>query len=231
MVRIPKIAKTFIRKAAFKPGRRVHTVRSGALSGWRLMLDLQHDTQVWRGVYEQDLQSWLVDRVKPGAVCIDVGAAEGVFTVLMSKLAGTAGHIFAFEPGNRGEQIHENLELNRQYPLAKVEVIQAFAGAPDAPAAPGTGIATVSVDQLLLDRKIDRLDVVKIDVDGGEVNVLEGLRGSLAKYHPHLTIEVHSPELLKGVLNEVEPLGYKMRLVEAPPHEHRPIGFNPTLFS
>jgi precorrin-6B methylase 2 len=231
MMRVPKIIKPLVRRLFLKPGLRPHTVRGGALAGSRLMLNLHHDTQVWRGVYEQDLQSWLVEKVKPGAVCIDIGAAEGVFTVLMSKLAGTTGQVFAFEPGERGQQIQENLDLNTQHPRSKVEIIQAFAGRADAPSASAGGSPTIGVDQLLAARQINRLDVVKIDVDGGEVEVLEGLTDSLAKYHPQLTIEVHSPELLGDVLKIIEPLGYKMRLVEPPPHEHRPIPFNPTLFS
>jgi FkbM family methyltransferase len=231
MLRVPNTIKPLVRTLFLKPGLRARTVRGGALAGWRLMIDLHEDTQVWRGVYEQELQSWLVEKVKAGAVCLDVGAAEGVFTVLMSKLAGPTGQVFAFEPSARGERIQENLELNKQYSKSKVEIIHAFAGRSDAPVESADGIPTVGIDQLLAARGIKHLDVVKIDVDGGELNVLEGLRSSLMQHHPHLTVEVHSPELLEGVLKFVEPLGYTMRLAEPAPHEYRPIGFNPALFS
>ncbi len=195
------------------------------------MLDLHEDTQIWRGIYEQDLQAWLTEKVKPGAVCIDIGAAEGVFTVLMAKLAGPSGRVFAFEPSSRGVQIQENLDLNPREQRAPVEIIHAFAGRDDQPADSPGAPPTVGTDRLLASRQVERLDVVKIDVDGGEVDVLNGLIDTLTKYHPQLTIEVHSPELLKGVLAILEPIGYKMRRVEPPAHEHRPIPFNPTLFS
>lgn len=231
MIQVPELLKPLIRRIFFRPGLRPRQLRNGALAGCQFMLDLRHDTQVWRGVYEQDLQAWLIKNVKPGDVCIDIGGAEGFFTLLMAKLAGPTGRVLSFEPSSRGDQIRQNLELNSNLPLAPVEIIRGFAGRTDMAASTPDGIPTIGVDHYLASHQIGRVNVVKIDVDGGEIDVFDGMSATFAKHHPHLTVEVHSPELLEGVQNFLNPLNYKMRRVEPPPHEHRPIPFNPTLFS
>ena len=68
--------------------------------------DLRVDTQEWRGIYEQSLQQWLQQYVQPGAVCLDVGAAKGYFSLLMAKLAGPSGYVYAFEPSPINEFIN-----------------------------------------------------------------------------------------------------------------------------
>jgi FkbM family methyltransferase len=228
---VPEPLKKVIRNVLFRRGRRPYTLRGGALKGYRFMLDLHADTQVWRGIYEKDLQAWLQKCVKPGAVCLDIGGAEGFFTLQMAALAGANGRVITFEPSDRGVQISQNLKLNEDRGLAKVEILRAYAGRAEAPVEPNGPVPTIGVDHWLAEHGVGKIDVVKIDVDGGEIDVVQGMSQTLQKYHPHLTIEIHSPELLVGVMALIEPMGYKMKRVEPPPHEHRPIPFNPTLYS
>lgn len=215
-------------KTCFLPrGMRPRTIRGGALRGLEFHLDLQRDTQIWRGIYEQALQQWLCERVKPTSICFDVGAAEGWGTLLMATLA-PQGRVFAFEPSSRGEWIEKNLLLNTGTPQAEV-VLEAIA------VGTGTGVddfgnRCVSLDGYCEQEGIGRLDVLKIDVDGPELEVLEGAEQTIGRHRPTLCVEAHSRELCEAVLSRLYEAGYRVRVVDPPPHEHRPLDYNPLIF-
>jgi len=217
--------KTRIRNLLLPKGRRPWTVRGGRLKGMRLMLDLHLGTQPWRGVYETRLQEWLVEYARPGDCCLDIGAAEGHFTLLMGKLVGPTGVVFAFEPTPAVRSIQENFDLNPAVSLAKLHVLHAFV------TANAGAEKSVCIDQMIAQRKISRVDVVKIDVDGAEVDVLESMKRALAEFHPHLFIEVHSKELLAQVESITQKLGYSMTLEMPPKYERRLIAFNAFYYS
>jgi len=56
----------------------------GPMKGMVAYFDFVRDTQTWRGIYEVAQMDWLIKAIKPGAVCVDIGAAEGYFTALTS---------------------------------------------------------------------------------------------------------------------------------------------------
>lgn len=75
--------------------------------------------------------------------------------------------------------------------------------------------------------KIAAVNIVKIDVDGGEMDVLNGMVRTLERFHPHLFIETHSHELQSQVAEVTKQLGYFMRLEMPAAHELRPaLDFN-----
>jgi hypothetical protein len=71
----------------------------------------------------------------------------------------------------------------------------------------GTGplIELASIDQILLGRKVD---VIKIDVEGHELEVLRGARQSLEAHHPALIIESLAKESFAELVGILGPLGY-----------------------
>jgi len=220
--------KGVVKELLFRPGEQERTVLAGALKGLRFRFDLRHDTQAWRGVYEQLLQRWLTEHVAPGSTCLDIGAADGYFTLLMAKLAGPNGAVHAFEPSALCERITDNVEINRaNYALAPVSVYKQFVTANAAPQRPNE----VTLDEVVYDAPLKRCDVIKIDVDGAEADVLRGAHRTLEHFHPHLFVEVHSRDLLTQVQQIVSGYGYTLHIEDAAPHEHRPIEYNAFLFS
>jgi hypothetical protein len=159
-------------------------------------------------------------------VCVDIGAAEGYFTLLMAREAGTTGHIIAFEPSDRREYMQRAYDLNSAAGLSRLTIVTEFAIGPNTVDFPG-----ITFDDYAAKAGISRVDVVKIDVDGGEMDVLEGMRGTLERFHPHISVELHSPELHARVATFLAGLGYKMTLVDPPAYEYRPIPFNKFFFS
>jgi len=220
--------KGTIKTLLFGSGEQERTVLAGALKGLRFCFDLRQDTQMWRGVYERPLQQWLREHVEPGSTCLDVGAAAGYFTVLMAKLAGSDGAVYAFEPSELCERITYHVELNkRSYTLAPVSAYKRFVVAQSDRSDP----SSVSVDDIVQDASLNRVDIIKIDVDGAEADVLRGAHRTLERFHPHLCVEVHSRDLLDEVQHIGSRYGYTFRLEDADPHEYRPIEYNAFLFS
>lgn len=209
-------------------GTRPYTIRGGALKGTKFYFDLQQDTQVWRGIYEQALQAWLAREVQPDAVCIDVGAAEGCATLLMARLA-YQGHVHAFEPSERGAWIPKNLQLSADVALAEVNVHHVFVGAQSG--TDGDGRRHLRLDDYVFNEQMERIDVVKIDVDGPELDVLDGAAELLARFRPAVCVEAHSHALCQGVVERLRSAGYAVRVVDPPPHEFRPLEYNPTVFT
>ena len=149
---------------------------------------------------DRALTSTLRAYLRLGMVVLDVGANTGLYTSIAAACVGPAGRVFAFEPiPYLARRVRENAELNR---LTNVEVIEAAIGAEvgrsdlHLSAAGGDGWAslyawnwsgpeTLSVPVLALDdwleaASIERVDLVKIDVEGAEHDVLRGAVRSLA---------------------------------------------------
>lgn len=121
--------KHVVKRLLFRPGMHKYRIRGGALSGLWFEFDLRHDTQAWRGIYEQPLQKWLTTYVKPGDTCLDIGGADGYFALLMAKLSGPQGQVHSFEPSEKIEHIQQNFTLNQGVPLAPLTRYETFVGA------------------------------------------------------------------------------------------------------
>lgn len=222
-----EVAKKTLKHLLFRPGLRPYCIRGGALKGLSFEFDLHQDTQAWRGVYEEPLQKWLTRYIKAGDTCLDIGGADGYFALLMAKLSGVEGHVHAFEPSEKTEHIRQNFALNAGMPLAHLHCYQDFVGAKD-----NAQTQTVSIDALLDVGKIEAVHVIKIDVDGGEVDALQGMSRTLEKFHPHLFIETHSYQLQEEVSEITRNLGYSMHLEMPAAYEHRPsLNFNAFYYS
>lgn len=158
--------------------------------------------------YEQDFQEAMLAAVRPGDVVWDIGANVGLYTCRFAELAGSGGHVYAFEPSP------QNLERLRQatsdYPQVTVMPIglgesdgesALLQGADDLGAtsrvvAPGIAGATEIVVRqgagLVASGEARSPTMAKIDTEGFELDVLRGIEPLLAELTFHtLCIEVH----------------------------------------
>ena len=173
-------------------------VDRGTLIGWSVH---------FFGAYEQEVRTEIRRSLQPGDVAIDVGANVGWHTLLMASCVGDAGRVFAFEPNpSTRERLEHAIAVNR---LSCVHVdARACADAPgprafDAPDAgdvwDGTGRLTsgsgnrsvlcTTLDDFAAERGIDRVALIKIDVEGWEPAVLQGAARLLATSRPALIFE------------------------------------------
>lgn len=153
--------------------------------------------------------------VQPGMVVADVGANIGLLTLIMAWAAGPGGKVIAFEP----EAIpRSNLEKMRHLNgLSWVEIRDQAVGAQAGQltfhvsdiighsslyALPETeGSREIQVEVVRLDAVVpaQRMDVVKIDVEGAELDVLAGMSGLIAKNKDLAIVAEFGPEHLKRV--------------------------------
>jgi FkbM family methyltransferase len=153
--------------------------------------------------FERLTRGLLLDALPAGGVLIDVGAHVGIVTLQAARRAGAAGHVHAVEPTpSNGDALIENLALNG---LDNVTVHRCAAGREPGSAVLhqmgltylnslvganpyGREAAAVEVPVRPLDDLVTgRVDAIKIDVEGAELDVLAGADRILAD-NPHLTL-------------------------------------------
>ena len=228
---------------------RVYTVRHGLARGLRRRGGLGFVPQVGaQSAEEQFLEKLSFD----GETVFDVGGYEGIFTLFFARRVGARGQVVTFEPNPRNfKKIAENVRLNG---FSHVQLRQVALGSqpgraslvfPADETARGsleTSIAdqirtekdvhTVDVEVDTLDRQIasglPSPDFVKLDVEGLERDVLEGMTTLLNHTRPRLYIEIHGADVqrkLENVTSVVEFLwkaGYSVQHVESGTHLRQP---------
>jgi FkbM family methyltransferase len=193
------------------------------------------------GTSEPLMQEALKRILHPGMCVYDVGANVGFVTILAAQLVGPNGRVVAFEPlAANARQIGHNAELNR---FTHVLVRQEALGNQDgqAPfrvsAESGWGklahLGSVRQETAIIEvpiRKLDditaggglpRPDLLKIDVEGAEVDVLGGSVETLRTARPFLLVELHGTNgkiaaLLSGLEYQVGVLGSNASMQESP---------------
>jgi FkbM family methyltransferase len=194
------------------------------------------------GTSEPAVQQVLSELVTPGMVVFDVGANVGFLTLIAARLVGGNGRVIAFEPVPRNAAcIARNLSLNR---FANVTVRTEALGATDgsAPfllsteptwgrlaslgsipcdAAGETSVTVRRLDGLLAREEVPPPDLIKIDVEGAELDVLVGAATALRLVRPILMIELHGTnaaiaEQLTTLNYRPAVLGQKGNVAESP---------------
>lgn len=176
-----------------------------------------HHTVYWFGrLYETQTVRFLEATLRSGGVYIDIGMNLGHFTTVGAERVGSQGRVIAFEPNPKlCEVVSEHF---RAQGLDQVEVRNCALGHENGsvtlsvPADTGSsyvseiterdveaGMDRISVPMRVGDEELGTLDgsdyVVKIDVEGAELEVLEGMRGLLAERVFAAQVEI-SPEWL-----------------------------------
>lgn len=163
-----------------------------------------------QGTVEIPVQEAISDLLETGDTFYDIGANVGFFSILASKIIGSTGAVYAFEPVPRNaSRVEKNACLNS---LNNVEVIKIavsnYCGQSELLLARHSGGAvlksagippdftgSIVVETSTLDAVMDREqlrppNLVKIDVEGAELDVLRGMIGTLRKYGPKIIVEV-----------------------------------------
>jgi FkbM family methyltransferase len=162
--------------------------------------------------YEPATITCLVEHLRPGQTFVDVGANHGYFTVVAARLVGPTGRVFAFEPNPPVfEQLSEHVARNRltnvtteRTALASRDgALELFVSA----CAGNSGLSSITpgshaftsgsldrdsrvqvrattFDRWRQERGLDRIDLMKIDVEGAETLVLQGMTETLASAPP-----------------------------------------------
>jgi FkbM family methyltransferase len=194
--------------------KRVEVTRDGLR--WRLDLDEGIDLSIYLfGAFEPSVVRRYRRLVSAGDVVVDIGANVGAHTLPLARAAGETGRVIAFEPtGWAFSKMRVNLGLNPDL-QARVTAEQALLVSPGQRTVPAaiysswplaassdlhplhrgrlmsTGEArAVTLDDYVADSGTERVDFVKIDVDGTEPEVLAGAAATVARHRPRIVIEM-----------------------------------------
>ena len=176
--------------------------------------------------------------IKTGMTVLDVGANVGYHTLLASRLVGKNGHVLSFEPDPSNLALLEkNIQANRcanvqVFPFAvgaaertvELNLCSSTAGAHSTAYVPEGGHDKITVRMVRLDDFLNpelQPNVVKMDIEGGEAQALEGMARILADSRlTTVFIECSPPILAKlgsspsNLLKKLERVGFSSRQLD-----------------
>lgn len=206
--------------------------------------------QTWTSLYlqyEYHMARAITDHLAPRGVFWDIGANIGLFSLLAARIVGPAGSVVAFEPSpDVFALLRENASRDRTiqclpYGVGNAEGMMSFAAQGTSSSSsfipevtelnlrnnPGQAIHQVDVRMRKLDMLLGELrapSVVKIDVEGFELEVLKGAERLLSEVRPILLMEIHPPQLhLSGgdekmLFSLLESYRYAWRIIDRNPN-------------
>jgi FkbM family methyltransferase len=176
----------------------------------------------WSSVYsryEPNIAGAIKAHLPRGGTFWDVGANVGLLSLFASKIAGPKGHIISFEPSpevlallRRNIEGETNIKV-LPYGIGNADTVRSFAMQGISSAASFVEEVTAINRSFLPDQPIEQVTVtmrkldtvlsdgalcpalVKVDVEGFELEVLKGADHLLSSIHPKLLIEIHPPQL------------------------------------
>ncbi|MBL8173315.1 MAG: FkbM family methyltransferase [Bryobacterales bacterium] len=190
----------------------------------------------WReGLTEPETRRVVADILKPGAVMFDVGAYVGQFSLVASRVAPEI-RIFAFEPT---PQVFAQMQRNiRRNGCKNTTCIQAaLSDSPGTaklfyypqshdqnslkaldPGARSVEVRVETVDSVIAQQRLNRLDLLKIDTEGNELAVLRGATTTLATLRPRLIVEISRHQRTYGysgreIAQLLQSKGYTIRRI------------------
>ena len=191
------------------------------LGGTRVEVTLGNDMSLClfvAGSFEPNEFAFLDRVTRPGMTFIDIGANEGLFSLFAARKVGAAGRVISAEPSSRERlRFERNLARNR---IGNVTVLPCAIGDAagtarlqiansghaghntlgaftydDVNAVDFENVPVETLDALAERLSIGSVDVVKIDVEGSELKVLQGAAGLLRRTRPIMLIEANEGAL------------------------------------
>ena len=155
------------------------------------------DQIIQYGCFEPFSTNIVKTLIHPGMTIIDVGANFGYYSCLFSKLVGSTGHVFCFEPTNYFRQrLVNNIYLNNyqnitvsEYALSDCHWVPDFDSSQDMNIT-NENISTITLDEFLSDKNIQKIDFIKVDIDGHELKFIKGAMYTISKYKPKILMEI-----------------------------------------
>ncbi len=241
-VRIAGMLYRFVRLVRTPTGApdRVRVKRRGI--HWDLDLREGIDLTIYlRGAFERDTLRALESLVRRGDTVLDIGANVGAHTLHLARLVGAEGRVIAFEPTDFAvAKLRANLEANPEL-APRVSLHQAFlvadsSGGPVAPvpaswpvdgtraddavtasrSMSASGARAMTLDSVMAASGDPVVHLIKMDVDGHELEVLAGARGLLERHSPVLVMELapfvfHPESKFDAMVELLSGLGYRFR--------------------
>jgi FkbM family methyltransferase len=165
-------------------------------------------TEYWS--YDQPDLQFVWNFLQPGMTFIDVGAYHGIYSVVASKRLGPHGNVIAFEPSARERRrLGLHLQMNRSDVSVEPYAVTSQSGSfrfftvvsgftsmnslvfpPTENPVRETSVPGISVDQYFATNRIANVDLMKLDIEGGELDAFRGARHMLEVVRPLIICEL-----------------------------------------
>jgi len=167
----------------------------------------------------EPINTQIISRIlKKGMTCLDIGGNIGYYVLLERQLVGDKGRIIAFEPLPRNYQyLQKNIQLQSVKNISAYnfacgdkegkatffinkksngcKVIAEGVAPPDPSLGTLTEVPIKILDPFIEELKLERVDFVRMDSEGYELHILKGLKKTLEKFKPIISIELHKRQL------------------------------------
>ena len=172
--------------------------------------------------------------VHPGDVIVDIGSNIGYYALMAEQLVGARGLVLAIEPETSNYYLLlRNIELNNaanilpyNYAIGDKNGVATFYLAEKSNihsmldaygSAKSTTVQSVTLKSLLDTAAIDKVNLIRMDVEGYETTIIPNILPLLAQWKPTLVLELHCDvvgyEALRQLLRSLASLGYKLHSV------------------
>jgi FkbM family methyltransferase len=199
-------------------------IKSGPLNGKRWIIT--SGVNFIKGTQELYKTEAFLKNFKKGEVFFDIGAHVGYFTAIAAVLNEGSGVVFAFEPRPMNTRFFKkHMRVNK---FQNVTLYEAAVGESEGEVNfdNGHGSATghvskngkyrvrqVSIDKMVKNGIIPSPGFIKIDVEGGEIEVLKGSKNVIATSRPKMIIATHNTECHNFVVDFLRKNQYSMEIL------------------
>jgi FkbM family methyltransferase len=166
------------------------------------------------GSFEPNEFAYLEEKLRPGMVFIDGGANEGLYTLYAARRVGPSGKVLAIEPSTREvKRLRANIEMNQLENVIIEAVALGEQPRQASLAVAGHGhealntlssigepfrredVQVETLDALVARHQLERVDLIKLDIEGSEVQALLGSRETIERFRPTFLIEAEDVRL------------------------------------
>jgi FkbM family methyltransferase len=169
-------------------------------------------------------------QLKKGDIVIDAGAYVGVFAIIAAKLVGEEGKVFAFEPDKKiCEELQQNIKRNQIKNIAIIQkglwsedtelkfsdtgdggiLAESRFMVSDTKNDATTSLKVTTIDNFVKEHSLDRINFIKMDIEGAEIEALKGSINTLKDSDVKLAIASYHEVDGKKTSHEVEKLLHK----------------------
>ena len=182
------------------------------LNGLSIVFNDPHDIAAILEVVVMDVYN--IRKLRRGDTVLDLGAGIGEFSILASRRIGNSGLVISVEPGPLDFDVLEKnisnneckniVSFNNAFSPSEREISLEFKGH----FFTAKTISSSEIKRCLLENGRNRIDVIKMDIEGGEVSAIRDLKDYLHLVRA-IMIELHGTK--KEVDEMLEPLGFRFR--------------------
>jgi FkbM family methyltransferase len=193
------------------------------VEGTTFELDLGEliDVGVFLQQYERDVVDIVERLTRPGWTVLDIGANIGAHALRFSKLVGRTGRVYAFEPMEYAfGKLTRNISLNREGNIDAIRLALSDRNADHQHVAYRSSWATSGqrrteratvdfrrLDDWCLEHGVADVHVIKLDVDGHELQVVEGGLATIERCRPVMLVEAGAWHFTSSERNPLRVLG------------------------